>query len=618
MSMTRRDFLNGTALTIAAGMLPAPLVHAAGATSIKAAGKAGAPGYPPALTGLRGNHAGSYTLAHSVAREGVTYPAVMPREVYDLVVVGGGISGLAAAWFYRRKFGADKRILILENHDDFGGHARRNEFTVGGKRLVTYGGSADIPASALDNAAVAALFGGLGVDARLKVAEDMPFAARGMGRSMFFNAEHFGRDQLVAGDPFGDLALARVRGAAAGAGSVASFLARAPLPVAERAALERLAGNSVDFLGGMPQAERAAYIRRTSYAAFLRDRVGLGVAGLRFFRSRTNDAYALDSEGVSVLDALAIGLPCGAGMPSGVVNPLLGKSATSWLRFPDGNAGIARLLVRDLIPGAAQAGAPDAISSAAFDYAKLDQDKAKVRLRLNSLAIRVEQDKRLSRVTYGVDGSLFAAETTHIVMAGYNMMIPFIMPDLPQAQKDALRADVKAPLVYTKVALDNWRAFDTLKTHTIHAPTMRYTDLKLEKPAGAGPDDPVVLHMLYVPTVPDSGMPARDRFRAGRAQLLATPYAALERDVLGQLDRILGPAGFKSKDVVRGVTVNRWSHGYACMPNSLFEDVDQARARLQQSAAAAGRVAIAGSDAGGSPSLVAAIDHAARAVEAFR
>ena len=140
MTITRRDFLNGAALSIAAGIAPAGLVGQARA-------QAAAAGYPPALTGLRGNHAGTFTLAHGLAREGTTYPTVLARESYDLVVVGGGISGLATAWFYRQKFGADRRILILDNHDDFGGHAKRNEFTVRGKTLVSYGGSAEMPSA---------------------------------------------------------------------------------------------------------------------------------------------------------------------------------------------------------------------------------------------------------------------------------------------------------------------------------------------------------------------------------------------------------------------------------------------------------------------------------------
>jgi spermidine dehydrogenase len=201
------------------------------------------------------------------------------------------------------------------------------------------------------------------------------------------------------------------------------------------------------------------------------------------------------------------------------------------------------------------------------------------------------------------------------VLAGYHMMIPFIMPELPAEQKTALRAAVKAPIIYTKVALDNWHAFDALKAHSIHAPTQRYTQMQLERPAGKTPDDPVVLHMTYVPMVPDSGMPVRDRFRAGRAQLLATPYQALERDVLGQLDRILGATGFSAQRDVQAITVNRWSHGYACMPSSLEEDLETSRRRLAAAAAPMGRSTIANSDAAGSPSVGAAISQAFRAVD---
>lgn len=606
MTITRRDFLNGAALTIAAGLAPSQLLQAA---------ERGA-GYPPALTGLRGNHAGSYTLAHSVAREGTRYPAVMAREVFDLVVVGGGLSGLAAAWFYQRRFGAGKRILILDNHDDFGGHAKRNEFTVRGQRLVTYGGSAEMPPSALDSRAVATLMAGLGVDPkRHQAAGRDPYRELGMGRSVFFDAEHFGRDQLLAGDPFGGLIDARNTGTQpVNATAFKAFLDKTPLPQQDRDALARLADGGTDYLAGMGEGERLVYLKRTTYAAFLREKAGLGLDGQRFLRSRSNDAYALDADGVSVFDALAIGLPAGKNMPPPSLNPRLGKSPASKLWFADGNATLARLLVRNMIPGVANAGSPDDIGAAAFDYSRLDTDASKVRIRLNSTAIAIEPDQRITRVTYGWSGNLHRVEAAHVVLAGYNMMIPFIMPGLPAPQKQALRSDVKAPVVYTKVALDNWRAFETLKASRIHAPAMAYTDLWLEKPAGARAVDPVVLHMLYVPTVPDSGMQARERFRAGRAFLLGTPFSELEKGIRSQLDRMLAPGGFAGKDVIRGITVNRWAHGYSYMPNSLFEEEAAAQAVLDRSRVSAGNVVIANSDSAGSPSLTAAIDQAWRAI----
>jgi spermidine dehydrogenase len=608
MTISRRDFLNGTALTIAAGLAPAQLLHAAQA----AAGNAT---YPPALTGLRGNHAGTFTLAHSLAREGAKYPTVLAREAFDLVVVGGGLSGLAAAWFYRRKFGARKRILILDNHDDFGGHAKRNEFTVRGKRLVTYGGSAEMPATAATDAAVREVLAGLGLDAARAPAGEAPdpYAALGMGRAVFFDADHFGRDQWLAGDPFGELIDARSgqRASEPASGLVQRFLDGAPLPQQDRTALAKLAEGKVDYLAGMPAGDRATYLRRTRYAAFLRDKAGIGLAGQRFLRSRSNDAYALDADGISVADAISIGLPAGAGMPAPAPNPRLGKSPASRLWFPDGNASLARLLVNSLIPGVATIGKPADVVTAAFDYSRLDRDDARVRLRLNSTAIAVEPDGNITRVTYGWNGNLHRVEARHVVLAGYNMMIPYLMPSLPAAQKDALRADVKAPLIYTKVALDHWQAFAALKTRRIHAPAMAYTDLWLEPPAGTGPADPAVLHMLYVPTVPDSGMSARERFRAGRAFLLGTPFSELEQGIRTQLDRMLGPAGFASKDVIRGITLNRWAHGYSYMPDSLAgED-----AATWPVLPGVGNVSFANSDSAGSPSLTAAIGQGMRAVD---
>ncbi|AMR78242.1 NAD(P)-binding protein [Cupriavidus nantongensis] len=617
MTITRRDFLNGTALAIAAGLAPAQLLHAQPRAGAPSAATPSAT-YPPALTGLRGNHAGTYTLAHSLAREGAKYPAVLAREAFDLVVVGGGLSGLAAAWFYRRRFGANRRILILDNHDDFGGHAKRNEFTVRGKRLVTYGGSAEMPASAAGDAAVRELLVGLGLDAArppAAVAAD-PYAELGMGRAVFFNAEHFGRDQWVAGDPFGEAIDARSGARAGGpdAAALSRFLDSAPLPAADRAALARLAAGTTDYLPALAGAERSAALRSMRYAAFLRDQAGIGLAGQRFLRSRSLDAYALDADGISVADAIAIGLPAGANMPAPAGNARLGKSPASRLWFADGNASLARLLVHSLILGVARVAAPAQVVSAAFDYSRLDREGEPVRLRLNSTAIAVEPDGPITRVTYGFSGNLHRVEARHVVLAGYNMMIPYLLPSLPAQQKATLHNEAKAPLVYTKVALDHWHAFAALRTRRIHAPAMAYTDLWLEPPAGREPSDPAVLHMLYVPTVPDSGMPARDRFRAGRALLLGTPFDAMERDIRAQLDRMLGHQGFASKDVIRGITVNRWAHGYSYMPDSLAGE-NVAPDAAWPGLGGVGNISIANSDNAGSPSLTAAVAQGKRAIE---
>ena len=76
--------------------------------------------------------------------EGHITRAVGAAEHYDLVIVGGGLSGLAAAHFCRKKAGKGARVLILDKHDDFGGHAKRNEFRLGGRLLLTDSGAQSI------------------------------------------------------------------------------------------------------------------------------------------------------------------------------------------------------------------------------------------------------------------------------------------------------------------------------------------------------------------------------------------------------------------------------------------------------------------------------------------
>ena len=195
MSITRRDFLNGAALTIAAGLTPAAQIAAQPAR------------YPPALMGLRGQHEGSFEVAHALALEGRKFAAdATPiEESYDLVVVGGGLSGLAAAWFYRRAQ-PSARILVLDNHDDFGGQAKRNEFSLDGRRIIGYGGSQSLQSpNSLYSPVAKDLLRELGVDiARFDSAFERDLYANvGLSRGLFFSRDAFGRDALVVGDATG-------------------------------------------------------------------------------------------------------------------------------------------------------------------------------------------------------------------------------------------------------------------------------------------------------------------------------------------------------------------------------------------------------------------------------
>jgi len=616
MDITRRDFLNGVAVTLAAGMTPLQILQAAPDGRY----------YPPTLTGLRGSHAGSFEVAHQMGWEKKVFDTdkLPVTEDYDLVVVGGGLSGLSAAWFYREKHPKAK-ILILENHDDFGGHAKRNEFQAGGRMIIGYGGSEAFQSpNHLYSKEVNGLLKKLGVNIkRFETAFDRRFyPGLGLSRGVFFDKENFGEDKLVTGDPTpmvaDDIAPDQLN-----ARAIRDFINDFPLPAADRQALIELHTAPKDYLPGKTAKEKADYLAATSYRDFLLKNVGLSEGAVKYFQSRTNDFMALSIDAVASADAYSVGFPGFAGMN---LAPISEEAAAEMeepyiYHFPDGNASVARLLVRSLIPGVAPGHTMDDIVLATFDYARLDQPKAAVRLRLNSTAVSVRNVGDGVHIGYSRGGQLAQVRGKRCILACYNMMIPYLLKDLPAPQAHALSQNVKYPLVYTKVVIRNWQSFQKLGVHEIYAATQPYSRIKLDYPVSMGgydhprdPTQPIGLHMVYVPTSPNSGMNARDQARAGRGKLYGQTFEQLEAQLRDQLQRMLGPGGFNHETDILAITVNRWSHGYASFSNSLFDQADETEAWMQLAKKPVGHVSIANSDAAWSAYAHAAIDEAYRAV----
>ena len=610
MSITRRDFLDGAALTVAAGLTPAAQLAAQ-------------PGrYPPALTGMRGHHEGSFEVAHALGREGRAFPidGLPDEENYDLVVVGGGISGLATAFFYKRAR-PSARILILDNHDDFGGHAKRNEFTLDGRRIVGYGGSQSLQSpKSLWSSVATGLLRDLGVDiARFDTAfERGLYPSLGLTRGMFFNREAFGRDALVTGEPARAGADHEAHG---GARSWAEFIADFPIAEASRAQLLALHDATRDPLAGRSPEEKLALLKRTSYRDYLIRHCGCSEEAANCLQGRPLDFFGLGSDSVSAADARDLGHPGFDGLG------LARESNPAWqepyiYHFPDGNAGIARLLVRALIPGVAPGATMDDIVPAVFDYARLDARENDVRIRLDSTCVQVRNGGGRVQLGYVRGGALHRVSARHAVLACFHMMIPHIMPELPEPQRVALAKNVKTPMCYTNVLVRNWRAFAGLKVHSIHAPMAFHTRVALDFPVSMGgyrhprdPSEPILLHLVHVPGAPMQGLDARDQFRIGRGMLFAMTFADFEGHIRDELDRMLGAGGFSSARDIAAITVNRWSHGYSYVANSLFDPEDYEDSVLAVARQRAGNVAIANTDSGGDAWAHFAIDHAQRAVK---
>ena len=439
---------------------------------------------------------------------------------------------------------------------------------------------------------------------------------------MFFDKENFGEDKLVTGDPTpmvaDDIAPDQLH-----ARRIEDFINDFPLPQADRDALIAVHSAPKDYLAGQSTEDKTAHLERTSYRDFLLKDVGLSEQAVKYFQSRTNDFMALSIDAVAAYDAYNVGFPGFAAMN---LEPISEEAQAEMeepyiYHFPDGNASLARLLVRSLIPAVAPGHTMDDIVLAPFDYSKLDQAKTPVRIRLNSTAVSVRNVGNGVNIGYSRGGQLSQVRGKHCIMACYNMMIPYLLRDLSAEQSHALSQNVKFPLVYTKVVIRNWQSFQKLGVHEIYAATQPYSRIKLDYPVSMGgydhpkdPTQPIGLHMVYVPTSPNSGMNARDQARAGRGRLYGQTFEVLEAQLRDQLQRMLGPGGFNHQTDILGITVNRWSHGYAYFSNSLYDDSDESEKLMNLARQPVGKVSIANSDAAWSAYAHAAIDEAYRAV----
>ena len=632
-NITRRDFLNGVAVTAGAAMMPWELFAAGAGDPEKSPDY-----YPPALTGLRGSHPGAFDAAHSL-RDGTFWDAAgTPKdtgETYDLIVVGGGISGLSAAHFYRKFAGANARILVLDNHDDFGGHAKRNEFRVGNAFRLGFGGTFSIESPAPYSKEARGLIEELGIDVASypKYHDAKLYQSLGLRSKIFFDKETFGADRLVV-SPLSFSGGEKDYLTSEKAEEWKQLLADAPLAPQARNDLDRLCHEAKDYLPGLSSAEKKAKLARMSYAAFLRDVAKVHEDIVKLYQAVPQPLFGAGIDAVSAQDAWGLDLPGFQGMkleagPGKGMNrdTIPNEEAEKYFfHFPDGNASIARLLVRKLIPDAIAGTSASDVVMAKANYAKLDSSASPVKIRLNSTAVRVKHlgdaaSAKEVEVAYARGGKVYTAKAKNCILACWHVVIPYICEELPQKQKDALASAQKVPLLYTNVALRNWTSFQKLNTNAVYAPGCYHTRVGLDLAVSIGgyecarkPEEPIVVHMMKTPCKP--GRPARDQHSAGRIELYNTTFETMERKIREQLARTLGAGGFDPARDIAAITVNRWPHGYAYEYNSLFDPfwLEGGETPCEVARKTFGRIGIANADAGAYAYTDEAINQAWRAV----
>jgi len=634
--ISRRDLLLGVGASAASAFVPG---RAFADEMLKREG-ASESYYPPGLTGLRGSHVGSFEVAHQLGREGrrdwgsVTEP---DADIYDLVVVGSGISGLSAAHFFRQAH-PDARILILDNHDDFGGHAKRNEFQAAGRTLLTHGGSEILEGPEHYSDVAKGLFSDLGIQPkRLRDAFDVDFYNRnGLTGGLYFDRETFGVDRTLAYPLVNSLHYQGWIPVAESSLSHEEGVQQMPISGAAKRELMRLLTTRENVLPEQEKSDEDDYLNSISYREFLSEHMDIREPEVYAIFENLMSDWCLGIEAVPAIEAFYWGLPgVNATSRGGDKDRMArwfghGSESSPTYHFPDGNTSVARMLVRDMIPDVAPGNTIEDLVLATFDYSKLDRADSKIRIRLQSTAVNVEHDgspQSSSRVgiTYVRGGQASRVWARNCILACYNQVIPSLCPELADPQRDALKTMVKSAILYTNVALRNWQAWKKLGVGALLNPGSYHVVSHLDYPVNFGgyrypsdPDEPAVVHMVRFPHKSDAGLTPSEQKRAGRHEIFATPYETIERNIRRQLAGSLAEGGFDPSRDIEGITVNRWAHAYINSANPLYdeiyEDRNDERYPFVKGRKPFGRIAIANSDAGSTSLLNVAIDQAYRAV----
>ena len=630
----RRDFVSGVAIG-AGGLLLAGCTDdrpVSFANEVPRGGLAPSSGsyYPPTLTGMRGSHDGSYEVAHALSWRGEK-PAdyQLLDEHYDLVVVGAGMSGLAAADFYREKMGPEARILILDNHDDVGGHAKRNEFHRDGRMMVSLGGAQNIESVTGYSDAATKLMEDIGLNEEflnfmdVSTSENLALVGNfdaNNGVALPGSQDHF----IYAGN---------WNAVMFGGEGYEQVLESLPLPGDEREKLIAFWGGNRDFLEGLSLSEKWEYLNTVSYNQFLIDKVGLlpttvpilnaiilHLSGMTGWNLTVGEALLGGASGIKSLGWLGKATAAAGGA---FIDRLL-----KIRMFPDGNASVARLLVQKLIPTVApEVTGPDSIVGARFNYEALDEAGNDTRLRLNSTAVGIRENQAGEvEIDYVEQGSAKCVLADHCILACYNGLIPHLCPEMPESQKAGLAYGVKTPFVYANVQVRDGNAFSKAGATLFQCPHDPFQWVSCAPTVAVGgfepprgPDDPMVIFMMHSPmpmTKPDPKLSTRDQLRLARTEIYQAQFSDYEQQIREQLQSMLGQFGFQHQSDIEAITVNRIPHGYA-YPYVKLDDPDweAGQAPHEIGRAQFGRISVANSDSEAVALMNAAFDAAYRAVE---
>jgi len=398
----------------------------------------------------------------------------------------------------------------------------------------------------------------LGIDAHrfYKYYDRKLFPSMHLRSATFFDQETFGQDLLW---PYVIVGYDETYSG----GKTLSSEALAQMPIAEAARKDilRLQTESIDYFADLNANQTYAKLIKTSYKNFLLQFAKVHPDVVKVFQSSTHDLYCVGIDAVSALACRGMGYPGFKGVKPtprrrSETEEGEGKEEPYIFHFPDGNASVARLLVRSLIPDSAPGRTMEDIVTARMNYARLDDDRNAVRIRLNSTVVSARHvgDPSTAKeveITYLTEGQARKVRASNCVLACYNSVVPYLCPEMPEKQKEGLAYAVKQPLVYANVQIRNWTSLQKLGVSYIYAPGSYFSSATLDFPVSLGdykfpssPEESCILHLVRTPCRP--GLPCKEQFQAGRYELFMTSFETFERKIRDQLGRVLGGEYHKS------------------------------------------------------------------------
>lgn len=575
------------------------------------------PYYPPILKGIRGSHDSAFKYAHQIAFNNKSFkPNTELKEEYDLVVVGAGISGLSSALFYLRDINPNAKILILDNHDDFGGHAKRNEFKVEGKTLLSYGGTQSFDTISKYSDVSLTLIEQLGIDlSKFDKYYDKTFFERyNLTSGIFYDKENYTENKIVKSmfpihisfQNFSDGYMPYLQEPP----SFESTFNDIPFDKKSKDKLDEIfnSNENIDDYEDM------------NYVEFLNEAFDVTNKSLiELLSNVSSDDMALAGKAIGVEEASYGGF---YGLSKPIISKLVGffNNEKYIHHFPDGNATLARTMVKKLIPSVSTFDNVEQYITAKFDYSKLDQKTNQIKIRLNSTASSIENINNKTQIEYIKDDKVYVVNAKQTVMAGWHTMASFIVKDLPKKQKKAMKANIKMPLVYVQVALKNWKFIEKSGVATNYCPSSYFQFVNMDFPINIGsyeaiqdPSKPTILTMMRMPTPTNIDKEVKELLKLGRYDLLGTSYNMFKNNIKKQLANMYSQYDFDYERDVSDIIINRWSHGYTY--EGAFEDTPYTYKMARKNV---GNIFFANSDSQGAAYTDAAIDMAYDAINKIK